>query len=108
MPWRQIEHYLSKLLDATDNDFALILRHFGIDGSRLAKELDRSLDRLKTGNARNPSFSPTLVKMLTEAWTLGSIDYGAGQIRSGFTVVALATDDELARLMQEMPRVSED
>jgi len=98
----EIEHYLSKLLDATDNDFALILRHFGIDGSRLAKELDRSLDRLKTGNARNPSFSPTLVKMLTEAWTLGSIDYGAGQIRSGFTVVALATDDELARLMQEI------
>jgi len=100
----EIEHYLSKLLDATDNDFALILRHFGIDGSRLAKELDRSLDRLKTGNARNPSFSPTLVKMLTEAWTLGSIDYGAGQIRSGFTVVALATDDELARLMQEISR----
>ena len=27
--------------------------------------------------------------MLTEAWTIGSIDYGAGQIRSGFAILAL-------------------
>src|SRR5438067_8254140 len=72
----EIEHYLIKLLDSS-NDFSAIIRQFGIDKSRLATELTRSLDRLKTGNARTPAFSPTLTKMMTEAWTLGSIDYGA-------------------------------
>ena len=59
---------------------------------------------LKTGNARTPALSPTLIKMLTEAWTIGSIDYGAGQIRTGFTILALATNDELVRLMRDISR----
>jgi hypothetical protein len=29
----------------TDNDIAAILKHFGVDRSRLTKELERSLDR---------------------------------------------------------------
>jgi type VI secretion system protein VasG len=42
--------------------------------------------------------------MLTEAWLIGSVDYEAARIRSGFTVVALATVDELSRLIQESSR----
>jgi type VI secretion system protein VasG len=95
----EIEHYLMKLLDATGDDFSKILSHFEVDKSRLLAELTRSLDKLKSGNARTPALSPSLMKMMTEAWTIGSIDYGAGQIRSGFTILALAANDELARQM---------
>ena len=98
----EIEHYLLKLLDHEKSDLTPILRHFEIDVSRLNKELNRSLDKLKTGNARNPVFSPSLVKMLTEAWTIGSVDYNAAQIRSGFTILALVTDDELSRMMRDV------
>src|SRR5271166_6016580 len=66
----EIEHFLMKLLDTPDSDFARILKQFGVDKARLAAELTRSLDKLKTGNARTPSFSPSLFKMLTEAWSL--------------------------------------
>ncbi len=100
----EIEHYLTKLLDSSDNDLAAILKHFGVDTSRFSGELARSLDKLKSGNARTPSLSPTVVKMLTEAWTLGSIDFGAGQVRTGFTILALATNDELVRLMRDVSR----
>src|SRR5829696_9118813 len=100
----EVEHYLMKLLDQTDGDLAAILKHYGVDRSRLATELTRSLDRLKSGNARNPSLSPTLVRMLSEAWTLGSVNFAAGQVRTGHTVVALATDTELSRLMREVSR----
>ena len=41
----EIEHYLTKLLDAQGTDFAGILQHFGVDKTRLAGELARSLDR---------------------------------------------------------------
>jgi type VI secretion system protein VasG len=100
----EVEHYLTKLLDSTDNDVAAIFKHFEIDTSRLSGELARALDKLKAGNARTPSLSPTLMRMLIEAWTLGSIDYNAGQVRTGFTILALATNDELVRLMRDVSR----
>jgi len=100
----EVEHYLTKLLDSTDNDVAAIFKHFEIDTSRLSGELARALDKLKTGNARTPTLSPTLMKMLIEAWTLGSIDYNAGQVRTGFTILALVTNDELARFMRDVSR----
>jgi type VI secretion system protein VasG len=47
---------------------------------------------------RSPAFSPTLVKMLSEAWTVASIDYDAGSIRTGFALlVALLGNDDLLR-----------
>jgi type VI secretion system protein VasG len=100
----EVEHYLTKLLDSTDNDAAAIFKHFEVDTSRLTGELARALDKLKTGNARTPALSPTLMKMLIEAWTIGSIDYNAAQVRTGFTILALATNDELVRLMREVSR----
>ena len=98
----EIEHYLLKLLAGTDTDVALILKQYGVDRSRLTRELERSLDRLKTGNARSPAFSPQLLRMFAEAWTLATLDYEAGQIRSGFTLLALLTSDELSRAVREI------
>ena len=100
----EVEHYLMKLLDSSSGDLAAILKHFEVDKSRLSAELTRSLDKLKSGNARNPALSPTLRDMLSEAWSLGSIDYGAASIRSGFTILALASDEDLARMMREVSR----
>lgn len=100
----EVEHYLMKLLDAKDNDFAYILKQFELDSSRLSAELTRSLDKLKSGNARTPALSPSLLKMMTEAWTVGSLNYGAGQIRSGFTVLALFGNEELLRIVREVSK----
>lgn len=100
----EIEHYLMKLLDSSSGDFACIVKQFGLDKARLASELTRSLDKLKSGNARTPSLSPSLLKMMTEAWTMGSIDYGGGQIRTGFTILALSTNEELARIVHEVSK----
>ena len=100
----EIEHYLTKLLDSTSNDFAAIIKHFEIDKSRLTADLARSLDKLKSGNARTPAISPTLLKMLTTAWTVGSIDFNAGQVRTGFTILALVSDEELSRLVNDVSR----
>jgi type VI secretion system protein VasG len=100
----EIEHYLMKLMEASDTDAVHIFHRFGINQSRLSAELTRSLDKLKSGNARTPAISPTVLRMLTQAWTLGSIDYGAAQVRSGFTVLTLLTDDELKRIAYEVSK----
>ena len=100
----EVEHFLMKAIDSADNDIAFILKQYGVDKSRLTTELERSLNRLKTGNARSPAFSPQLVKMLTEAWTIATIEYDAAQIRTGFALLALITDDELGRLIRDVSK----
>ena len=100
----EIEHFLLKALDASDGDLAFILKHYGVNRSRLAADLTKSLDRLKSGNARTPALSPTLTKMLSEAWVIGSVDYSESQVRTGHAVLALATNEELRRLMVEVAR----
>jgi len=97
----EIEHFVLKMLDSSGSDAAKIFHQFGIDKSRLQKELERSLDKLKSGNARTPAISPSVLKMLTEAWTSGSLDYGASQIRTGHAVLALVSNDELARITRD-------
>ncbi|HEX8713574.1 MAG TPA: type VI secretion system ATPase TssH, partial [Terracidiphilus sp.] len=100
----EIEHFLLKAMDSSDNDLAFILKQYGVDKSRLTTELEKSLNRLKTGNARSPAFSPQLVKMLTEAWTIATIEYDAAQVRTGFALLALLTDTELSRLIRDVSK----
>jgi type VI secretion system protein VasG len=100
----EIEHLLVRLLDAPGSDVPIILRQFGLDKSRVTADLTRSLDRLKSGNARTPSISPTLLTALKEAWNIGSLNYAAGQVRSGFVLLAALMIDESHRLLQDTSR----
>jgi type VI secretion system protein VasG len=100
----EIEHFLLKLLDISDSDLPRILQQFGVDKSRLMADLTRSLDKLKSGNARTPAFSPTLTQMLADSWTIGSLDFGAAQVRTGFCILAVASSGDLFRLVREVTR----
>lgn len=100
----EIEHFLMRLLDNTDDDSARIFRHFGIDPSRLQDEINRGLEKMKRGNARTPAFSPDLIEMFTEAWTIGSLDHGARSIRTGHCMLALTQKPGLWRLIRETSR----
>jgi type VI secretion system protein VasG len=106
----EIDHYLMKLLDVTSGDVVFILKHFGVDRSRLAAEITARLDRMKTGSGDRPSLSPKLVTMMQEAWMLGSIDYGATQIRTGHTILTLLIDPDLRQRVAsgELGKISAD
>jgi len=96
------EHFLLKLLDKPDADVPMVLKHFGVDKSKLTADLNRSIDKFKSGNARTPAISPSLLRALTEGWTIGSLNYSAGQVRSGFVLLALLSEDDLSRLMRDI------
>lgn len=93
----EIEHWLVKLLEDTNTDLEAILRHYGIDHSRLTADLTRALDRLQTGNARPPGLSPDIVQLAREGWMLASVEFGAAATRSGYLLAALLADENLAR-----------
>ena len=97
----EIEHWLVKLLEENNTDLAVLLEHYGVDVSRLAADLTRTLDRLKTGNARPPALSPTVVELAREGWVLASIEFGAPVTRSAHLLAALLSDESLARTARE-------
>jgi type VI secretion system protein VasG len=100
----EIEHFLMKLMENAGGDFPAILKAFEVDKGKLAAQLTASLDKLKSGNARTPALAPTLTKMLSEAWTFASLDFETGNVRTGYCVLALASNEELARLMGDVSR----
>lgn len=99
-----IEHLLLKLVEATDGDLARIFRHAGVDTARFTRDVTRALDRLKTGNARTPALAPRIPRLIEEAWLLASIEYGASRVRSGHLLLALLTNEDLARLAREISK----
>ncbi|MBN8872214.1 MAG: type VI secretion system ATPase TssH [Rhodospirillales bacterium] len=98
----EMEHLLLTLADRDDSDFSAIVKHFGVDLGRLQSDLNRALDRLKTGNTRAPSLSPDVVGMLKQAWLLASLEQKAARIRSGHLLCALLAEESLARRAREM------
>lgn len=96
-----IEHFLLKLSEMPDTDLQRVWRYYDIEPGRLARDLTRALDRLKTGNARTPALSPRIPRWISEAWTVASIDFNAARIRSGHLLLALLANDDLARLARD-------
>ena len=97
----EIEHWLLKLADASDGDFAAILRRYEVDQGRFVVDLNRALDRMKTGNARAPSLSPEIVELAKEAWLMASVEHGLSRLQSGHLLWALLADETLARRARE-------
>jgi type VI secretion system protein VasG len=97
----EIEHWLTKLLDIGDGDVPAILRHYEVEEARLRVDLNRAMDRMKTGNARAPQLSPEVVECAKQAWLFASLDHQAARLRSGHLLWALLADDALARRTHE-------
>ncbi|MFC0206667.1 type VI secretion system ATPase TssH [Novosphingobium soli] len=91
----EVEHWLNRLLDRQTSDIAVIANHFEVDAGRLVQDINRQIDGFKTGNGRSPAIAPNLVKLVREAWLVGSLEYGSSVVRSGHLLLALLTSSEL-------------
>lgn len=87
-----LEHFLAKVLEEDAADLPLILRHFEIDPARISKEIARSLEEFKSGNAAKPVFSPLLMEWFQEAWLIASVDFSENRIRSGVLLLSLLSN----------------
>ncbi len=100
----EIEHWLLKLIEPTDGDLAAIFDRFAVDAGKLEADLNRVLDRMKTGNGRAPALAPNLVKLMREAWLLASLTYGARSVQGGHILLALLASDDLSPIARESSR----
>lgn len=97
----EVEHFLLKLLEIPNTDLQKILRHFEISEARIVSDLSRSMEGFKSGNSRNPALSPSIPRMIRDAWLIASVDFQAPAVRSGHIILALLSEDETARMLTQ-------
>jgi len=97
----EVEHFFLKLLESPNTDLHKILRHFEIGESRLVTDLTAAMEGFKSGNSRNPALSPSIPRMIREAWLVASVDFQASAVRSGHIVLALLSEEETARMLTQ-------
>ncbi|MGA3212001.1 MAG: type VI secretion system ATPase TssH [Terriglobales bacterium] len=99
-----LPHYLVKAVDRDDLDVARIVKAFGLNRPVLMGDLNHALDLMKRGSGSAPMLSPAILRLFREAWLVGTLSFGAAEIRTGFTILALVSDDELSRYARELSR----
>lgn len=103
-----LEHLLLALLEEPGSDLVCALRASKVDAHAVRDDLERELNRLKTGNTRTPVFSPHLIALFEQAWLIASLDAHIGRIRSGHLLLALLSAPDLAQFAQRMsPRLAD-
>ena len=98
----ELEHWLLKLVDGNGTDLPLVLRHYDLDEGRFRADLNASLDKMRTGNARAPGLSPDIIELAKQAWLLASVEQGLSKLRSGHLIWALLADETLARRARDI------
>ena len=100
----EIEHWLVKLVEQSDTDLNKIFRQFEINPSVVLRDLTKVLDGFRTGNQRKPTLSLSIDRLIQAAWVTASIQYQSPEVRSGMLLLALLSDDELARTARNSSR----
>ena len=97
-PYVETVHWLHQLLQQSDSDVLRIIKHFGLDASRLAADLIASLDRLPRGATSISDFSPHIETALQQAYLYSTLLYGEPQVRTGHLIVAFLKTDSLRNM----------
>jgi type VI secretion system protein VasG len=97
----EVEHFLLKLLESADTDFARILRYYDVDVADVTRQLTSAMDKFKRGNNRTPVLSPQVPHMIQEAWVVCSLHLGYNFVRSGGIAQALLDNEALRGVILE-------
>ena len=97
-------HWLHQLLQQQDSDVLRIIKHFNLDGSRLATDLVASLDKLPRGATAISDFSPHIETALQQSYLFSTLLFGEYQVRTGHLVVAFLKTDSLKNVFLGLSR----
>lgn len=97
----EIEHLLLSLVSASDSDARPISRRYGINFEKLCWELKYAINRLPANHPGIPVLSPRVIRLLTSAWNVASLEFGYDRIRSAVLLLALLETPDLCRSVTE-------
>ncbi len=103
-PYVELVHWLHQILQLQSSDVHLIVRAFGVDPGRLARDMTEALDRLPRGASSISDLSAHIEDATERAWVWATLKYGEPRIRTGHVVVAMAKTPALRNALLAMSR----
>ncbi|MEM7231509.1 MAG: type VI secretion system ATPase TssH, partial [Planctomycetota bacterium] len=110
-PTVELAHWLQQILQLQDSDLHHIIDHFGLDHSKLAKQLTEYLAKLPRGARTISDFSQTIVQAIERGWVYATLLFKESQVRSGYLMVGMlkvpSLTHELHAIAGEFMKVKE-
>jgi type VI secretion system protein VasG len=103
-PYVELVHWIQQILQTPDSDLHRIVRHFEIDGSRLAKDVVDSLDRLPRGATSISDLSSHVENAVERGWVYATLMFGEPKVRTGHLVVGMLKTPSLRNALVAISR----
>ncbi|MEY4750594.1 MAG: hypothetical protein RIQ60_2808 [Pseudomonadota bacterium] len=103
-PYVEFEHVLAQLLQAPDNDWLRVIKHYQLDVSVLAKDLTAALDRLPRGATSLAGVAENIADAIERSWTYSTLLYGDRVVRSGYLLVGMLKTKNLRATLISISR----
>ncbi len=103
-PYVELQHWVVQILNQPDSDLHRIVKHFGVDASKLAGDLTASLDRLPRGASSISDLSSWVEGAVERAWVYGSLMFGDTKVRTGYLVLGLAKTQNMRPVLVSISR----
>ncbi|MEP6592106.1 MAG: type VI secretion system ATPase TssH, partial [Acidobacteriota bacterium] len=103
-PYVELVHWIQQILNAQDSDLHHIVRHFEIDGSRLAKDLTDALDRLPRGATSISDLSTHVENAVERGWVYATLMFGDTRVRTGHLMVGILKTPSLRNALLAISR----
>jgi type VI secretion system protein VasG len=88
-PYVELVHWFHQILQSQDSDLHHIIRSFGLDPSRLAKDFTDVLDSLPRGSRSISDLSSDVEEAVERGWVYGTLMFGESQVRTGHLMVGI-------------------
>jgi type VI secretion system protein VasG len=98
-PYVELVHWLHQLVQVPDTDLHRILKHYGVDASKLAADMTVALDALPRGATAISDFSPLIEDATERGWLYGTLQFGEGAVRTGHIVYGSIRTKPLANTL---------
>lgn len=103
-PYVELAHWLHQILQGADSDVHCLVKHFGLDPSRLAADLVAALDHLPRGATAIQDFSPAIEEAIERGWVFASLMFGANQVRTAHLLLGMVRTTALRNALYATSR----
>ena len=103
-PYVELVHWLNQIVQGPDSDVHRIIRHFGIDPSRLAKDITDALDRLPRGASSISDLSTHVENAVERGWVYATLMFGDSKVRTGHLLVGMIKTPSLRNALVAISR----
>jgi type VI secretion system protein VasG len=103
-PYVELVHWIHQILQLQDSDLHRLIKQFGVDPPRLAKDIVEALDRLPRGSTSITDLSSHVEEAVERGWVFGTLLFGEVQVRTGHLVVGILKTRGLTHALLNISR----